>query len=337
MSEHFPPRILLTGASGQLGFELLRSLRSLGDVVATARHPRSIDRSHGWLPLDLADHAATRELVAELRPQVIVNAGAYTAVDRAETELERAFAVNGEAPGVLAEEAARLGALLIHYSTDYVFDGRGTRPWTETDAANPLNAYGATKLAGEQVVAASGALHVIVRTSWIFSHRGANFLRTMLRLGAEQESVRVVDDQFGAPTSARVIADITGQMLAQARGDWAGFFGPRSGLVHLASSGETSWFGFAQEIFKQAAARGLPLRVRTVEPICSADYACAARRPLNSRLDCRRLHDWFALEACPWQTALADALDSCVAVPTEPSGEQVAASRQPLPLTAEPE
>lgn len=277
-------RILLTGRNGQVGWELERSLAPLGEVIATDR-----------ATLDLADPDAIRRVVREAKPEVIVNAGAYTAVDKAESEPELAIRVNGAAPGVLAEEAKRLGALLVHYSTDYVFDGSGERPYTEDDAPNPINAYGRSKLAGERAIAAVGGRWLVLRTSWVYAARGRNFLLTMLKLARERESVRVVDDQFGAPTWARNIADATGYLIAAVK---PGRTEAVNGVLHLCARGEANWFGFAQAIFESAP------RVPRIEPIATSEYPTAAARPCNSRLSTQRLQERFGLALPPWQVAV---------------------------------
>ena len=291
-SEPATRTILLTGANGQVGHELTRSLSVLGNLVATTRDE-----------LDLADVDRIREVVRRVRPALIVNAGAYTAVDRAEKEAGLADQVNGVAPGVLAEEVGRLGGAMVHYSTDYVFDGSGNRPWREDDAPNPINAYGASKLAGERAVVAAGCPHLILRTSWVYGLHGQNFVKTMLRLGRDRRELSVVADQVGAPTSARVIADVTACLLAP--GDWPGMFRRRGGILHLACRGYTSWHGFAEEVFRLARARQAPVAVRKVHPVTSTQCKTGARRPLNSRLDCTRLLQRFGLAPPPWRTALA--------------------------------
>jgi dTDP-4-dehydrorhamnose reductase len=292
-------RILLIGASGQVGWELARSLMPLGEVLVPQR-----------TRCDLARPETLAALVAELAPQVIVNAAAYTAVDRAEAEEALAMRVNAEAVGELAVAARRSGALLLHYSTDYVFDGSKAGPYVESDPVAPLNAYGRSKLAGEQAIAAAGCEHLIFRTTWVYAARGANFLRTMLRLGAERESLRIVADQFGAPTWARNIADASALALAQAQRERAaGRF--TSGVFHLAGGGETSWHGFAEAIFAQARAT-LPdnrLRVTEVLPIATADYPTPAARPPNSRLDQQALAERFGLRLPHWETALTRCIE----------------------------
>lgn len=280
--------ILLTGKNGQVGWELARALLPLGNVAAF---------DHAGL--DLADAAAVRRKLDEVRPDAIVNAAAYTAVDRAESEPELASAINAAAPALLAQEAARRGALLIHYSTDYVFDGAKAAPYVETDPTAPLGAYGRSKLAGEEGIRAAGCEHLIFRTSWVYGARGANFLRTILRLAAEREELRVVNDQIGAPTWARLIAEATAHALKQAmreRRDRAF----RSGTYHLAAAGETSWHGFASAIV--AGRSGL--RVKAVTPIATADYPLPAPRPANSRLDTAAFRARFDLVLPDWRDCL---------------------------------
>ncbi|MFM0494287.1 dTDP-4-dehydrorhamnose reductase [Paraburkholderia caledonica] len=282
--------ILVTGVNGQVGYELLRTLQGLGRVVA-------LDRA----ALDLADPAQTRSKVRELKPSVIINPAAYTAVDKAETEVEAAMLLNSEAPRVLAEEAARSGAVLIHYSTDYVFDGAGSAPYVEDDATNPQNVYGKSKLAGEQAIADSGCAHLILRTSWVYGTRGKNFLLTMLKLGAERPELRVVADQIGAPTWSNTIATLTSHIVAQglATGD-LDWWRERSGIYHLTAAGETSWHGFAQAILDIAMGDKAP----NVVPIGTSDYPVPAKRPPNSRMSHGKLSEVFGLFLPEWQDAL---------------------------------
>ncbi|HEX4128821.1 MAG TPA: dTDP-4-dehydrorhamnose reductase [Pirellulales bacterium] len=304
--------ILLTGAAGQVGRELLHSLAALGTLHATVRTPSNSPALSGSTALHLADFEAVRELVMRLRPQVIVNPAAYTAVDQAESETAAAERLNAELPRVLAECAAACDALLVHYSTDYVFDGSGTRPWREDDRTGPLNAYGRTKLAGEEAIRRTGARHLIFRTSWVYGVHGKNFVKTMLRLGAERKQLRVVSDQIGAPTSARVIADVTAQVLAQARGDISAWANEHAGTYHLACAGETSWHAFAQQIFASARAAGVALVVDEATPIASSEYPTPAVRPLNSRLDKSLLAQHFGLQPPDWQQALDASLEEIV-------------------------
>ncbi|WP_302174221.1 dTDP-4-dehydrorhamnose reductase [uncultured Hydrogenophaga sp.] len=282
-------RALLLGANGQVGWELQRSLAPMGAVYAA-------DRTRA----DLEASGQLVKLVAQVQPDVIVNAAAHTAVDRAESEADRVHAINAEAPGLLARLAAERGAMLVHYSTDYVFDGSGSRPWAEDDPTGPLSVYGRTKLAGEDAIRASGAKHLIFRTSWVYASRGGNFARTMLRLGAERELLRVIDDQIGAPTGADLIADVTAHALRQAMAQGT------TGTYHLAPAGQTSWHGYAQFVF-EAARRlkpDLPLKVQTVEAIPTTAYPTPAQRPLNSRLDTTRLQATFGLQLPHWQTGV---------------------------------
>lgn len=287
-------RILLTGRTGQVGWELARSLLPLGEVIALGR-----------AQADLVDPEALRPVVREIRPDVIVNAAAYTAVDRAEEEEDLATRINGEAPAVLAKEAKRCGALLIHYSTDYVFDGRKAGPYSEDDDPNPINAYGRSKLAGERAVQAVGGEYLILRTSWVYAARGHNFLRTILRLAREREELKVVADQVGAPTWARFIAEASAHVLRQAQAERsAAAFD--SGLFHLTSSGHTSWHGFAAAIV-EAAGQRLPegaVKARRIEPITTEQYPTPARRPMDSCLATGRLAERFGSVMPAWERAL---------------------------------
>ena len=282
-------KILLTGCAGQLGRELKRSLACLGELVA-------LDRRQ----VDLATPENLRDVVRAIAPAAIVNAAAYTAVDKAESEPALVDAINGVAPGVLADEARRRGALLIHYSTDYVFDGAKSTPYTEEDVPAPLAAYGHSKLAGELAIAAAGGRHLIIRTSWVYGLHGSNFMKTMLRLGRERDELRVVGDQFGAPTWTRHLADVTALILARAE--------MPDGLYHLAAAGETSWHGYAEAIFAEALRAGLMEKVPAVRRITSADYPLPAKRPSNSRLDCSRFRRDFGLALPDWRTGLIDCL-----------------------------
>jgi dTDP-4-dehydrorhamnose reductase len=284
-------KILVTGSSGQLSRELQLALAGEGKVLAL-----------GHKLLDLAEPAQIRRQVRLLRPDLIINAAAYTAVDPAQDDRKRAFAVNAIGPGVLAEEAAALGIPLIHYSTDYVFDGRKNGPYSEEDVPAPLSVYGASKLAGEQAIQAVGGDHLILRTSWVYSLHGRNFLLTMRRLLQERDSLSVVDDEIGAPTWAGTIAAVTAEMVRKRR---RGAGGP-SGLYHLTARGETSWYGFACHIAQHLQSQGL-LRAR-IEPILSANYPTAAQRPLNSRLNCARLQRDWQITLPDWETALQQCL-----------------------------
>lgn len=282
-------KILLTGGHGQVGWELQRTLAPLGPVYAPAR-----------AELDLADADALRQAVRHLGPDLIVNAAAYTAVDRAESERELAFLINGDAPGILAEEARRLGAAIVHYSTDYVFDGTKGAPYEEIDAPRPLNVYGESKLAGEKAVAAAGAAHLILRTSWVYGMRGKNFLLTMRRLAAERDELRVVDDQVGAPTWSRLIAEATTAILAHClhKGSVVPQLADRGGLYHLSCAGQVSWHGFAQAIVAGLA------NPPAVTPIPSREYQTPAARPAYSVLSNQKLARAFGLMLPDWRHAL---------------------------------
>lgn len=297
-------RVLVTGAHGQLGADMVELLAGRAEVVACDR-----------AALDLADAAAITERVRSARPALIVNAGAYTAVDRAESEVDQARAVNARAPEVLAAEAKRAGALLVHYSTDYVFDGTKATAYVEDDPTAPLNAYGATKLEGERAVAASGCDHLILRTTWIYAPRGKNFLLTMLRLGAEREELRVVDDQRGAPTTSRELARATLALVSGAgaagalSADGIARAAARSGLYHATAAGETTWFGFAQAIFAAWSKRAGPsFKPPRLVPIATRDYPTPALRPANSVLSNARLNAAFGVTLADWRAGLAEAV-----------------------------
>jgi dTDP-4-dehydrorhamnose reductase len=301
------PKILLVGATGQLGRLLLRSLAPLGDLTATIHHPRPKDPAlAGCRPLDLGNQSDLRAVVRAVQPTLIVIAAAYTAVDKAEQETELAQAVNATAPGILAEEGRQFGAAVVHYSTDYVFNGTGDRPWTEDQPTAPLNAYGRSKLAGEERIRASGVPHLIMRTSWLYGLHGPNFVKTMLRLGTARNELRVVADQIGAPTPVGLLADVTGQILAQAQGNLAAWLHERGGTLNVCAAGETCWQAFAEEIFRLARLQGVPLAVERVLPIASSEYPTPALRPLNSRLDLSQLRQRFGLVPPDWRTALAE-------------------------------
>lgn len=292
-------KLLVTGVNGQVGWELARSLMPLGEVVA-------LDRS----ACDLSRPETLAQVVGGIAPDVIVNAAAYTAVDKAESEEGCATTINGEAVGELARIAKASGALLVHYSTDYVFDGSKQTLYDEDDPVAPINAYGRSKLAGEKAIRASGCDYLILRTTWVFAARGGNFVRTMLRLGAERESLRIVADQVGAPTWARNIADATAHIITRAQQERReqAF---TSGVFNLASHGETSWHGFARAIFDAARSTdlGASLKIGSVEPIGSADYPTPAARPLNSRLHLARVEARFGVVMPRWEDALARCLD----------------------------
>ena len=288
-----PCKVLLLGKSGQVGWELERCLATVCEVVA-------LDHQG----MDLANPDSIRKTVREIRPSIIINAAAYTAVDKAEAEAELAMAINGIAPGILAEEAKRLGAALIHYSTDYVFDGTKRSPYTEDDEPNPLSVYGKTKLAGERAIQAVGAPHLILRTSWVYGARGKNFLLTMLRLAQEKPELHIVNDQIGAPTWSRCIAQATAQMLAQQAlcGKVVPHWTDLTGLYHLSCGGETSWYGFAETIFdKLNTVNAVAPRIK---PIATADYPTAAVRPAYSILSNAKLTDIFAFALPDWACGL---------------------------------
>ena len=303
-------KILLLGKNGQVGRELQRSLAPLGTVVALG------SKDERW-PSDFTQPQSLRQTVEALRPQVIVNAAAYTAVDRAESEPEQARSVNATAPGVLAEAAESCGAWLVHYSTDYVFDGSGTRAWTESDAPAPLNVYGQTKLEGEQQVQARCSRHLILRTSWVYGRHGGNFIRSVLRLAAEREELRFVSDQVGAPTGADLIADVTAHLLRSVTRSEIGTSEEPAGIYHLVAAGETNWYAYAAYILETVRAhpRAPALRARRLDPIPSQAYPTAARRPLNSRLDTRKIQKRFELALPDWREGVRRVLEDWLQPP----------------------
>lgn len=286
-------RILVTGCNGQVGWELVRCLQPLGEVFA-------VDRRQ----MDLSDLDGIKTTLRSISPDIIVNAAAYTAVDNAEDNEVESSLINGHAPGVLAVEAKKMGVLLIHYSTDYVFDGKKSIPYTEDDTPNPINAYGRSKLMGEQAIQAVGVDYIILRTSWVYAARGANFLRTILRLAQERDELSVVADQIGTPTWARLIAESTAHVIRQSQTERSND-SFQSNLYHLTAAGETSWFGFAQAIVEQA--RRVPdhsLMLNEIRSISSNDYPTPAQRPMNSRLATATLEKHFGLWMPSWSTAL---------------------------------
>lgn len=283
--------ILISGRNGQLAQALQQRLGSLGHLHVLGREQ-----------LDLGEPERIRRTVRELRPDLLINAAAYTAVDQAEQDTEAAFALNARAPGVLAEEAARLGVPLLHFSTDYVFDGSKATPYTEDDATNPLSVYGQSKLAGELAINAVGGMHLILRTSWVYSLHGRNFLLTMQRLLQEKPELRVVADQIGAPTWAGSLASSTLALIERWQAGQAGAWG----TYHMSAQGQTSWFGFAQAIGEHLKAQGKPCA--QLLPIPSSDYPTPARRPLNSRLDCSRLRQQWQVSQPDWRQALIECL-----------------------------
>lgn len=288
-------RILLLGAGGQIGAELLAILRDEHEVSAP-----------GSSALDLRSPEQIADAVRAASPDLVINAAAYTAVDKAEEDPEQAAAVNAVAPGILAREAACSGAALIHYSTDYVFDGSNPGAYREDDSARPLNVYGATKLQGERAIAGTGAAAVVFRTSWVYGLRRHNFLLSMQRLLREREQVSVVDDQFGAPTWSRAVARATATIVARSGADARAYFGERRGVYHMSAAGQTSWHGFAEAIREAVSARGA--RTATLRPIPSAEYPSAARRPANSVLDNTRLRATFGVELPDWRASLRECL-----------------------------
>lgn len=285
-------KILLLGKNGQLGWELQRSLATLGELIA-------LDRHSTHLCGDLENTEGLRSTIRQVRPDVIVNAGAYTAVDKAESETERSYQVNARASQAMAEEAALLGSWLVHYSTDYVFEGGGSTAWSETDPVAPLNVYGASKSEGEQAIVSSGCKHLIFRTSWVYGALGNNFAKTMLRLAKERATLNVIADQIGAPTGADLLADVSVCAIrqAQARPELGGIY-------HLAAAGETSWHGYAQFVIDLAREHGEVLAVEQVNPIDTKAYPTPARRPLNSRLNTQKLRTNFSLHLPDWQSGV---------------------------------
>ena len=292
------PRFLVTGANGQLGFELQRALAPLGEVVACGRDA-----------CDLSNPDSIRAAIRAAKPDMIFSAGAYTAVDKAESEPDLARAVNATAPGILGEEAAKLGALVFHYSTDYVFDGTKPSAYREEDATNPLGVYGKTKLEGEKALAASGAAHLIFRTSWVFGAHGKNFIKTILRLASSRDELRIVADQFGAPTGAALLADASSHIAARYRRDGRENF--PLGLYHLTASGETSWHSFAWHIVARAVAANSPIQAtpERILPITTPEYPTPAARPANSRLDTSKFRAAFGLQLPDWTHGVDQVLD----------------------------
>lgn len=295
--------ILLLGKNGQVGWELQRALAPLGRLTALDRH--ATDHCG-----DLAKPEELAQTIRRLKPDVIVNAAAYTAVDKAENEPELATTINATSVDALAREAAALGAWLVHYSTDYVFDGSGSAPWQEEDTTAPLNHYGASKLAGEQAIQRQGPRHLIFRTSWVYAARGNNFAKTMLRLAKERSELGVIHDQMGAPTGAELIADVTAHALCTAvqRPELAG-------LYHLAAAGETNWHDYAAFVFAQARQEGVDLALQQLNPIPTSAYPTPARRPHNSRLDCNKLEAAFGLQLPHWQRGVARMLNEILEQP----------------------
>lgn len=297
-------KVLLLGANGQVGFELARSLAPLGEMHLATRDGHGLSRGVNAFAVDLASPETLGEALHRIAPDIVVNAAAYTAVDRAEDEQDRADRANHWALTVLGAWAAHSGALVVHYSTDYVFDGQGKRPYREEDATAPLGVYGRSKLAGENALRETGCEHFIFRTEWVYAGRGQNFLLTMLRLAAERDHLRVVNDQRGAPTTARLIADVTAQVLVR----WLAFDAERqrntSGTYHLCAAGECTWYEFATAIFAAARMAGLIERPMIVVPISTAEYPTKAKRPAYSVLDTRKIREVFGLHLPPWNLGL---------------------------------
>lgn len=301
-SASVPGRILLTGVNGQVGGECLPLLQAMGEVLAPTR-----------AELDLSDAAAVREFVARHKPRWIVNPAAYTAVDKAESEAEAAWAINLGAVRALGEEAAKIGAPVLHFSTDYVFAGEGTEPWRETDPTAPLGVYGASKLAGEQALAATGAPYMIFRTSWVYGARGKNFMLTILRFAREKQEMKIVADQHGAPTSARDLARLVAHVIAHfeeaaatSGKPLAEVFAPATGIYHACNAGSTTWFGFAEEFTRLAQEATPEQRYASLQPISTAEYPTPAKRPSNSRMSCAKLHDQLGFEMPTWQQSTAE-------------------------------
>lgn len=297
-------RILVTGVSGQVGSALLHSLQACGTLVPADR-----------AALDLAKPADLAARLDALRPELIINPAAYTAVDRAEDERDLAFVVNGESPGVIARWAADRQVPLIHFSTDYVYDGKGTRPWREDDPTGPLSVYGASKLAGEQAIHRAGGPRLVVRTSWIYAAQGVNFLRTIARLAGEREELRIVADQIGAPTSAAWIAETVSRIVERNAADLAAAFARTGHNVNVAAAGETSWHGFAVAIVTGLKRRGAAIKAQSVIPIETKDYPVKAPRPQNSRLDLSRLTERFEIQPVAWEVLLDRELDRLASPP----------------------
>ncbi|MFT0545098.1 dTDP-4-dehydrorhamnose reductase [Allopusillimonas ginsengisoli] len=294
-------KILLLGKNGQVGWELQRALAPLGELTAFSRNGEN-----GWCG-DVANLDGLRDTVRCLKPDVVVNAAAYTAVDKAEEERSQADLINAQAPEMLAQEMKKLGGWVVHYSTDYVFDGKGDRPWLESDHVAPINYYGRSKLIGEQAIQSSGCKHLIFRTSWVYSARGNNFAKTMLRLAKERDQLKVINDQIGAPTGAELLADVTAHAI---RDVWAD--PDKSGLYHLVAGGETSWYEYACFIFGRARQQGQALRVQDVEPTVTSAYPTPALRPHNSRLNTQKLQGSFALRLPDWQDGVARMLHEII-------------------------
>jgi dTDP-4-dehydrorhamnose reductase len=291
-------RILLTGVSGQVGWELKKTLSNLGEVITTSR-----DVNTANFYMDLSQPESIRRAIQEIQPDLIVNPGAYTAVDKAESEPELAMVINGVAPGILAEEAKLVGAGLIHYSTDYIFNGRSSHPYQETDEPDPKNIYGKTKLAGEKAIQAIEIPHLIIRTSWVYGLRGKNFLMTMLQLAKEREEIKVVNDQIGTPTWSRLIAESTAQILFLGKSNFRDFLHHHSGVYHLTSTGQTSWYDFAKAIFEMTPNEN-QYKLKNLIPIPTVEYPTPAERPAFSILDTQKIYQTFGLMLPDWKDNL---------------------------------
>lgn len=291
-------KILLFGKNGQVGWELQRSLAPLGQLISLHTHSTELCGN-------LSQPAGIKQTILDVKPDIIVNAAAYTAVDKAEQETQQAQTINAEAPGVMAQAAKQLNCWLIHYSTDYVFDGSGCQPRTETDPTNPINTYGKTKLTGEEKIFDSGCSHLIFRTSWVFGTHGNNFIKTMLKLAQERDHLNIIDDQIGAPTGAELLADITAHAVRT-----LAHKPDVSGCYHLAPQGQTSWYSYAKFIFEFAQQAGMSIKVKpeAVSPIASDQFPTPAKRPLNSRLDTHKLRNSFGLALPDWQTGVSRTL-----------------------------
>ena len=294
-----PIKILLFGKNGQIGWELQRSLAPLGKLI-------TLDRRDLHYCGDLANPAGIAHTLQTIHPDIIVNAAAYTAVDQAENEPELAFRINAEAPELLARQAEQIGAWLIHYSTDYVFNGSGNYPWRETDLTSPINTYGLSKLRGEEEIRKSNCKYMILRTSWVYAARGKNFIKTILRLAQEKEQLTIIDDQIGAPTSAELLADITAQAIPKLLKH-----PEKSGIYHVAAGGEISWYSYARFLLDFACKHDIPIKARpdTIIPVHSETFVTAAKRPLNSRLNTEKFRNTFQLYLPHWQTAVTRMLE----------------------------
>ena len=295
-------KLLLLGKGGQVGWELQRSLAPLGELITLDRHSKDF-------PADFSRPEQLAETVLKLRPDVIVNAAAHTAVDKAESEPDLTRKINAVSPGVIAEAAQYIGALMVHYSTDYVFDGSGNKPWQENDSTGPLSVYGSTKLEGEQLVVRHCVKHLIFRTSWVYAARGSNFAKTMLRLAKVRDRLTVIDDQFGAPTGAELLADVTAHAIRQTLAESG-----KAGLYHLAAGGEISWHGYARFVLKQAQRAGVELKAgpEEVDAVASNAFPTPAVRPQNSRLDTVKLQTAFGLTLPHWQSGVARMLHETI-------------------------